>query len=66
MIRFFNAPANNHFTEKQIKDIRKKAKSIFDKIYSFEQTLDHIDVIGITGGDSRHFRFYADGTITEK
>lgn len=66
MIRFYAPASNNYFTEKQVKDIRKRAKSILDKIYSFEQTLNHIDVVGTTGGDSRHLRFYADGTMTEK
>lgn len=54
------------FTAKQIADIRKRAKSIFDKIISFEETGSQIDVVGKRGGDVCHFRFYSDGTIVEK
>ena len=54
------------FSAKQTADIRKKAKSIFDKILSFEETGNKIDVVGKRGGDVCHFRFYSDGTMVEK
>jgi hypothetical protein len=54
------------FTTEQIASIRKEAKGIFDKIMSFEEMGDQIDVVGKRGGDICHFRWYADGTMVEK
>lgn len=45
---------------------QKEAKDIFDKVYSFDEIDDQIDVIGSRGGDICHFRFYNDGTVVEK
>lgn len=54
------------FTTEQIASIRKEAKSIFDKIITFEEFGDCIIVVGKRGGDVCRFHFYADGLITEK
>ena len=61
----FVKPASK-FSSKQIAEIKRKAKDIFDKVHSFDETDDQIDVIGSRGGDICHFRFYNDGTVVEK
>lgn len=68
MIMIYNpfVKPQSAFTAKQTSDIRKRAKSIFDKILSFEETGNQIDVVGKRGGDVCHFRFYSDGTMVEK
>jgi hypothetical protein len=57
---------SSKFSSKQLAEIKRKAKDIFDKVYSFDEMDDQIDVIGSRGGDICHFRFYNDGTVVEK
>lgn len=54
------------FSSKQLAEIKRKVKDIFDVVYSFDEMNEQIDVVGKRGGDTCHFRFYVDGTVVEK